>query len=599
MSSTDHPSSFDCIVVGAGSSPVPILSQRTKSADSCLASQGLTGIIAAQRLLQAHPETRLAILERDYCVGGVWSERRIYPSFWSQWTHGIAEFSDMPMERPPAEDCMHDLFRAKYTTKYLEGYVDKMSHSGKTLRDRIQFNTLVQSIKKVNGQWQVDCIDVNTKSHWSMRSLRLMMANGQSSVPNVPHLAGQDHFDGTIIHSIDFGKSDIIQNQSIKHVSVFGGGKSAADMVYEAAKAGKTVSWIIRKAGNGSLGTAALAPIDLPTPYRNGVEASQARIMASLQPSYLIPNRSWWTWFLHSTRLGATLVGKIFAALDGAVRKSAGYRERKSDKGFAKLEYDSDIIWQNGTAGGCHFADFWPLVAEKVYVHRASVKLLSGRELYLDDEDGTHFPCDAVLLGTGYKRVGLDMFDESTRMQLGLPYPKSSEPAQETAKWQKLVGEADEEVLRRFIMLRHPPDHYHIHETRTPYRLYHTMAPLHDDSILFLNHLVAGAKLFAAEAQAIWAVAYRDRAFPLPPLAAREADVARMNAWNRRRYLSNGELGNFAAFDSVPYVDGLFDEMGAMAHRDKGWLGNMFAPIMPADLGRVWQEYLAKRRTGQ
>ncbi len=35
---------------------------------------GLTGIIAAQ-LLQAHPETGLAILERDYCVGGVWSER--------------------------------------------------------------------------------------------------------------------------------------------------------------------------------------------------------------------------------------------------------------------------------------------------------------------------------------------------------------------------------------------------------------------------------------------------------------------------------------------------------------------------------------------
>ncbi|KAK8037662.1 dimethylaniline monooxygenase [Apiospora marii] len=529
MSSTDHTTSFDCIVVGAG----------------------LTGIIAAQRLLQVHPETRLAILERDYCVGGVWSERRIYPSFWSQWTHGIAEFSDMPMERPPAEDCMHDLFRAKYTTKYLEDYVNKMSHSGKTLRDRR-----------------------------SIHSPRLMMANGQSSVPNVLHLAGQDHFDGKIIHSIDFGKSDIIQDQSVKHVAVIGGGKSAADMVYEAAKAGKTVSWIIRKTGNGSLGTAALAPIDLPTPYRNGVEASQARIMAPLQPSYLIPYQSWWTWLLHSTRLGAAFVGKVFAALDGAVRKSAGYRERKSDKGFEKLEYDSDIIWQNGTAGGCHFADFWPLVAEKVYVHRASVKFLNGRELYLDDDEGTHFPCDAVLLGTGYKRVALDMFDESTRMELGLPYPKSSEPAQQTAKWQKLVGEADEEVLRRFIMLRHPPDHYHIHETRTPYRLYHTMAPLHDDSILFLNHLVAGAKLFAAEAQAIWA-----------------ADVARMNAWNRRRYLSNGELGNFAVFDSVPYVDGLFDEMGVTAHRDKGWLGNMFAPIMPADLGRVWQEYLAKRKT--
>ncbi|KAK8091771.1 hypothetical protein PG997_002132 [Apiospora hydei] len=566
ISLADDSAIFDCIIVGAG----------------------LTGIIAAQRLLQAHPDTRLAILERDYCVGGVWSERRIYPSFWSQWTHDIAEFSDMPMERPPTEDCMNDLFRAKYTTKYLEDYVNKMSHPEKTLRDRILFNTQVQSIRKVNGQWEITCLDGNTRSQRSLSSSKLMMANGQSSVPNVPNFAGQEHFHGRIIHSMDFGQSDLIQNPSVEHIAVIGGGKSAADMVYEAAIAGKKVSWIIRKTGSGSLGTSAFAPIDLPTPYRNGVEASQTRIMASLQPSYLIPNRSWWTWLLHSTHLGAKLVGKIFAALDGTVRKYAGYRERKSDKGFEKLEYDNDIIWQNGTAGGCHFADFWPLVAEKVYVHRGSVKLLGGRELYLDDDDGTHFPCDAVLLGTGWKD-GLEMFDERVRMELGLPFPKAMEKPEETAKWYKLVSEADEEILRRFVMLRHPPKHYHRYETRTPYRLYHTMAPLHDDSILFMNHIVAGAKLFAA-------VAYWDKAFRLPPLAEREADVARMIAWNKRRYLSNGELGDFAAFDSVPYVDGLLDEIGVTSHRNKGWLGNMFAPIMPADLGRVWCEYLAQRQ---
>lgn len=62
-----------------------------------------------------------------------------------------------------------------------------------------------------------------------------------------------------------------------------------------------------------------------------------------------------------------------------------------------------------------------------------------------------------------------------------------------------------------------------------------------------------------------------------------------MIAWNKRRYLSNGQLGNFAAFDSVSYVDMLFDEIGLTAHRNKGWLGNMFSPIMPADLGRAWQ----------
>lgn len=248
----------------------------------------------------------------------------------------------MAMERPPAEDCMHDLFRAKYTTKYLEDYVDNMSHAGQTLRDRIQFNTRVKSIKKVDGQWRFMCVDTITKSQRVMISLRVMMANGQSSVPNVPSFPGQENFQGKIIHSINFGQSDVVQNKSIQHVAVIGAGKSAADMMYEAVKAGKTVSWIVRQTGNGSLGPAALAPINRPTPYKNGVEASQARIMASLQPCYLIPNRSWWTWFLHSTTLGAKLVDKIFSALDNTVRNYAGYRQRKSDKGFEKLEYDNE-----------------------------------------------------------------------------------------------------------------------------------------------------------------------------------------------------------------------------------------------------------------
>ncbi|KAF3071070.1 putative dimethylaniline protein [Daldinia childiae] len=220
------------------------------------------------------------------------------------------------------------------------------------------------------------------------------MANGQSSVPNMPNFPGKEHFRGKVIHSVDFGQSDVVQDKSIQHIAVIGAGKSAADMVYEVVKAGKTVSWIIHETGNGSLGAAAFAPIDLPTPYKNG----DANI--------------------------------------------------------------SNYNLAEKTAGGCHFADFWPLVAEKVYVYRGDVKLLDGNELYLNDKNGTHFPCDAVLCGTGWKS-GLDMFENHTLMELGLPYPKDIEPQEVTAKWEKLVGKADEQVLRRFVMLRNPPKHYH------------------------------------------------------------------------------------------------------------------------------------------
>jgi cation diffusion facilitator CzcD-associated flavoprotein CzcO len=89
------------------------------------ALQGLSGIVAARRYLQANPDCHLLVIEKDSCVGRVWSERRIYLNFWTQWTYGVAEFSDMPMERPPAEDCKHDQFKAEYTNKYLEAYVDQ------------------------------------------------------------------------------------------------------------------------------------------------------------------------------------------------------------------------------------------------------------------------------------------------------------------------------------------------------------------------------------------------------------------------------------------------------------------------------------------
>ena len=76
----------------------------------------------------------------------------------------------------------------------------------------------------------------------------------------------------------------------------------------------------------------------------------------------------------------------------------------------------------------------------------------------------------------------------------------------------------------------------------------------------------------------------------------RERDIAHWVAWNKRRYLLNGELGHFTAFDSVPYVDKLLDEIGVTSHRGKGWLKDMFSPIMPADLGHIWNGYRAMQR---
>jgi hypothetical protein len=224
-----------------------------------------------------------------------------------------------------------------------------------------------------------------------------------------------------------------------------------------------------------------------------------------------------------------------------------------------------------------------------VDVYRARVKKLIKNELYLDD--GTHFRCDAVLCGTGWQR-GLDMFSDDLKIQLGLPYSKELLSLEDANNWEALVADADKTICNRFHILRKPPPHPHVEESRTPYRLYRGMAPLHDSSILFMNHVTIANKIFGAEAQAIWAVAYFDSNFRVPTEAEREQDVATWIAWNRRRYLSNGSLANSVVFDGVSYVDSLLQEIGLSAHRQKGWLRNWFAPFLPADLGKAWAEYL-------
>ncbi|KAE8446489.1 hypothetical protein EG329_011952 [Mollisiaceae sp. DMI_Dod_QoI] len=514
---------------------------------------------------------------------------RLYPGFWTQWTVGIAEFADMPMERPLEEDCRNDCFKAKYTTAYLEKYVDEKHHAGRSLRDRVQFGIQVKMIKKVNEKWNISCINDEGKEV-VFKAEKLMLANGENSLPNVPDLPGKETFDGVVIHSQDFGESKIISREGIQHVTVLGAGKSGADIIYEAVKAGKTVTWIVSENGTGP---GFFAPVDIKTPYRNVVEANQTRVMSTLQPSITLP-QNWWTWFLHNTWIGIWLVTSIFKLMDNEVKKRANYKGRESTKGFELLEYDTEIFWSNCTGGALHHDDLWPLVAQNVTVYRSTIISLSKKTLTL--RNGTTIPCDALLLGTGWK-PGLDFFSPSLLLSLDLPHNLSLSPSSETQKWEVLTSLADKKILKRFPILANPPPHFQRKLDTTPFRLYNCMVPLHDNTILFLNQITGGNKLFVAEAQAMWACAYFSGKITLPSVEEREKRVAEWITWCKRRYLSTGSLGTFAVFDAVGYVDGLLREMGLEGYRkEKGWWKEWTGVFGPRDLGVAWREYLDKAK---
>ncbi|KAF2111413.1 flavin-binding monooxygenase-like protein-like protein [Lophiotrema nucula] len=558
--------------------------------DVVVIGAGIAGIAAAAHYLQAHPNARLVVLEQDTCLGGVWSQRRNYPGFWTQWAFSVAEYADMKMSKPPDDDYHHSVFRSIHTTKYLEDYVDHIRIAGSTLRDRMRFSTSVQSVTKVDGRWRIAC--TTSEGDLIVSAHRVMVANGQFSQPRVPDFLGRDTFTGSIIHSIDFGQCDVLTNSKIQHIMVLGGGKTSGDMVYEAVKAGKTVSWVIRETGPDSTGPGFFMPIDIPTGYGSAGIAAQTRVMSSLQPCYLLRD-SWWTRFLHGTSIGVKLVKWVFGQAEAQMQKRAAYKTRPSTKGFEKLQPENEIFWLNGTGGVLHHDDFFELVAEHVNVYRAKVKKLTPTELYLDDKEGTHFSCDAVLCGTGWKS-GLVMFSDDLSMELGLPFRKDLE--YKDSKWKQLIEAADEKIVRRFPILRDPPPHPHISPKSTPYKLYQGIAPLHDDSIVFLGHVLGANNMLVAEVQAMWAVAHMAGNISMPAIEEREKEIATWLAWNRRRYLSNGELGIYMAFDQIPYVDTLLDQMGLSAHRQKGWLKDFFAPLWPSDVGKAWSEYLEKNR---
>ncbi|OAG06210.1 flavin-binding monooxygenase-like protein-like protein [Paraphaeosphaeria sporulosa] len=561
------------------------LSSRANRCQCSAAAERLSGIIAAQRFLDAHPKANLAILEKDGDIGGVFSRRRLYDSFWTQWSHGLSEFSDLPMARPPEADCYHDFYRAKYTTDYLHEYCGRKDGRGRTLRDRMIFNVNIDSVKKVDGLWNV-CSGGRT-----FTAPKVLIASGLCSLAKMPSLPGKDRFGGAIVHTEDFGETNIMAAPNITKLVVLGAGKSAADVVYEGAKSGKEVHWVIKTTGTGP---SFFASGKGKGPFKNAFEAAHTRFVATLGPS--IFNRvNIWTKFVQRNWLGRWLVGKLLAQQDQAIRMEADYQGRDNAKGFDQLEYETPFFWQNGPGGLIHHDDFWETISSCVHIQRDQVRSLDRNLVQL--EGGAELACDAIICGTGWI-PSLRFFDNEQLLQLGLPMPLEDEPSEVADRWESLLQDGDRHICSRFPLLANPPKHSHRGVSTTTYRLYHGMAPINDDSILFMNHLNTGNKMLAAEVQAMWAVAYFDKQITLPSREDMERSVATWVAFSRRRYLSNGGLGNAINFETITYADALLDDMGLAAHK-KSWWQQWFEPFRPSDLGKAWAEYLQKHPPGQ
>ncbi|KAI4134761.1 MAG: hypothetical protein LQ341_005972 [Variospora aurantia] len=460
------------------------------------------------------------------------------------------------MERPPESDLHHEFFKAEHTTRYLEDYLESHCYAGQSLKSRVQLGFSVKTITKRGDEWLV----IGNRAQY--RTQRIIVASGLFSSAKIPKFIGDDIFKAPIIHQEDFGQSSVLTSPQLHRATVIGGGKSAADMVYACVKAGKSVTWVIRASGTGP--GFLLSPKG-KGPYKNAFEIGSTRAAGTLSPSFIGPD-NWWRRFLFGSNPGRKIVNAVWAGVDKETREGAQFESRPNAlPGFAKLNPHSPLFWGNGSGGLLNRADFWDTVGPNVQVHLEDITHLRAKHVCL--QSGTEVATDVLLCGTGWKPNSFEFFSADDL--------------------------ADDEVLTRFPILAEPPKHHHKAIQATPYRLYNGIAPLDDRSIAFVGHFNVGNFFKGAECQAIWATAYLDGNLELPSIESRQLTIARHIAWCKRRYLSNGELGNFLLHESNFYLDDLLQEVGLTSHL-RGWFSNWFRPGLARDLAGLRDEYVAK-----
>ncbi|KAF7948755.1 hypothetical protein EAE96_007947 [Botrytis aclada] len=573
--------------------------------DLVIVGAGPAGIVLAHFYLSIYPTHRLAILEQEDVIGGVWSS-----GFRSESGLRMTGFSDIPIVLPPDANTYHDTFEAKYVTKYLEEYVDVHVYHEKSLRDRVIFGFKVGGIEKIDGIWSVwSEVHENGNENEHKRIIKtkkLAIATGQNSLPYIPSFPNQTNFQSPIVHQKHFGQistSALAPDSPYTAVTVLGGGKSAADMVYECVKAGKKVSWLIRQSGEGP---GIFAGAKGRGQYRNGAEMSATRAFSALSPS-CFAEQTWWSKGIYRSSLLNSIVTRIWKGADEEAAKLADFEREDAIPGFAGLKFESEFFWCNGPIGLIHHDDFWDTVARNVRVYRGGIAQLDSHAIVL--ENGTVIHTDMLLCGTGWKR-GYPFLTPAQLREFGLPHPVIEDSDEESRIWESLAENATREILTSFPKLRDPPGPAHSqgqHKTNravpsTPTRLYNLLAPLHDlenPSLVFLSHIHLSNAFRLAEAQAIWSTAYFSSHLSLPRLQEARREVAYQNAFSKLRYPAHGERGNYFHLDLVGYTDWLMREVGLGSHLMRGWWGRLLGPCVAGDYGGMRGEYLGRFGGGE
>jgi dimethylaniline monooxygenase (N-oxide forming) len=210
----------------------------------CVIGAGSSGIAAVKALAQRG--IGFDCFEKSDRVGGNWVFRNsngMSSAYWSLHINTSRDrmaYSDFPMPADYPDFPHHTLLAA-----YFDAYVDHFD-----LRDRITFETGVESAQPHEGGWKVT---LDTGEERTYRAL--LIANGHHWDPRWPEPAfpGADSFEGVQMHSHHYTGDDPALLAG-KRVVVLGMGNSAMDIAVEATQVAEHVflaarrgAWIVPK----------------------------------------------------------------------------------------------------------------------------------------------------------------------------------------------------------------------------------------------------------------------------------------------------------------------------------------------------------------
>lgn len=547
----------------------------------CIIGSGAAGLITAHTLIQ-DGFSDVQIITRDRTPGGVWSEERVYPGLTLNNVHGEFKFSSMPM--PPPSSKNGGQLGGEDMRQYMQKFSDEF------LAGKIKYETNVLNIertKEPDPVWNVTVSNVRGGEREILTFSRIVLCTGGCSTPKTPPYLSQEAalkagFQGLVVHSIDFGArlDDILaaapQGGTGATVVVVGGGKSAQDISSHLANEGQNVT-VVFETADAFLGN--VKP--LPDFVR------KSRLLAILSPHIELRTRL--ERFLHRTWIGSKIVHAIWNLLQrdsySAFDVPANSPLRRAHSPFWSVRLNDEGVKRDDS--------FFSLVNRKkislVALAQVTGYDIDGRSLTLNN--GTSVRADVVILATGYKSSWEHIFDDRTKIELGI---------QRHAPDQHVKDEWD------YASLANPPS-AHPENEQWASSIYRGIVPA--KNILRRDFAINGASFttnngYSFEVMSHWISSYfLNDAMRLPSSPEEALKHADRNAkWMRKRYPDqllwlNESYSSHVCFLAWPqYIDELLEDMGLKSMRSGGnWLTWAFKVIDVQEIATLKEERDAQR----